>query len=447
MEGQARGTSGLEPIAIIGMGCRFAGEASSVEGFWDTLRLGRREHGRVPASRYQASAWEHPSHERKGAINHDSGFFLAEDPSYFDASFFSITSKEAAGMNPVQRILLEVAYEAFENGSGKIGLMPVALAAAYTSLFSSSGASASSVLIVGSISQTLRATIDCSLAAGMQVSVAVDGEIWVNEMSSKYTRMKERIIPIHRDLDTTEIPSVVLQRVAWPTAAGFGLSEELDLAALPQILIDRGCTVSSVRLSRMLREAPRQLQANFHRAVDLLGADALSHAQAYSSFPVSRIADAVAHARDSGTRVIVDLQAPGKVPIVPALPDPTPPPAKNTYILVGGLGTLGIALGNTLVHSGARHLVFLSRSVAVRETQQITLKEPKIEVRASISCAAMLCLFRRWVVIDSLKAAEVQNWVSREMGAELSSFEFIEAQPVRVLAEKIATMSSSVVVA
>lgn len=81
--------------------------------------------------------------------------------------------------------------------------MPVALAAAYTSLFSSSGASASSVLIVGSISQTLRATIDCSLAAGMQVSVAVDGEIWVNEMSSKYTRMKERIIPIHRDLDTT----------------------------------------------------------------------------------------------------------------------------------------------------------------------------------------------------------------------------------------------------
>lgn len=49
-------------------------------------------------------------------INHDSGFFLAEDPSRFDAPFFSITSKEAAGMDPVQRILLEVAYEAFENG-------------------------------------------------------------------------------------------------------------------------------------------------------------------------------------------------------------------------------------------------------------------------------------------------------------------------------------------
>jgi len=49
-------------------------------------------------------------------INHDSGFFLQEDPSRFDAPFFSITAKEAAGMDPAQRLLLEVAYETFENG-------------------------------------------------------------------------------------------------------------------------------------------------------------------------------------------------------------------------------------------------------------------------------------------------------------------------------------------
>ncbi|KAF9893167.1 hypothetical protein FE257_012580 [Aspergillus nanangensis] len=106
----------LEPIAVIGMGCRFSGEASSPESFWDMLLKGRSAHGKVPSSRYEASAWYHPSHERKGAINHDSGFFLAEDPSLFDAPFFSITAKEAAGMDPAQRLLLEVAYEAFENG-------------------------------------------------------------------------------------------------------------------------------------------------------------------------------------------------------------------------------------------------------------------------------------------------------------------------------------------
>ena len=41
---------------------------------------------------------------------------MEEDPARFDAPFFSITAKEAAGMDPAQRLLLEVAYEAFENG-------------------------------------------------------------------------------------------------------------------------------------------------------------------------------------------------------------------------------------------------------------------------------------------------------------------------------------------
>lgn len=50
-------------------------------------------------------------------INHDSGFFLKEDPACFDAPFFSITAKEAAGMDPAQRLLLEVAYETFENSA------------------------------------------------------------------------------------------------------------------------------------------------------------------------------------------------------------------------------------------------------------------------------------------------------------------------------------------
>ncbi|KAJ5490132.1 Acyl transferase/acyl hydrolase/lysophospholipase [Penicillium expansum] len=107
----------MEGIAVIGMGCRFSGGATSIENFWQMLCEGRTGHGTVPTSRYEASAWHHPSHERKGAINHDSGFFLQEDPSRFDAPFFSITAKEAAGMDPAQRLLLEVAYETFENRS------------------------------------------------------------------------------------------------------------------------------------------------------------------------------------------------------------------------------------------------------------------------------------------------------------------------------------------
>ncbi|KAJ5533539.1 Acyl transferase/acyl hydrolase/lysophospholipase [Penicillium frequentans] len=116
--------AGPEPIAVIGMGCRFSGDASSLEGFWNMIRQGRTGHCKVPSSRYEASGWHHPNHDRKGAINHDSGFFLKEDPSRFDAPFFSITAKEAAGMDPVQRLLLEVAYEAFEDGGVPMESLP-----------------------------------------------------------------------------------------------------------------------------------------------------------------------------------------------------------------------------------------------------------------------------------------------------------------------------------
>ncbi|KAJ5561983.1 hypothetical protein N7535_003554 [Penicillium sp. DV-2018c] len=125
-------TADMEGIAVIGMGCRFSGGATSVEDFWQMLCDGRTGHGKIPKSRYEASAWHHPSHERKGAINHDSGFFLQEDPSRFDAPFFSITAKEAEGMDPAQRLLLEVAYETFENGGIPIDTLPGSNTAVYS---------------------------------------------------------------------------------------------------------------------------------------------------------------------------------------------------------------------------------------------------------------------------------------------------------------------------
>ncbi|KAE8153646.1 hypothetical protein BDV25DRAFT_136765 [Aspergillus avenaceus] len=121
-----------EPIAITGMSCRFSGEASSVEDFWKMLRNGRTGHGQVPSSRFNGSAWRHPHHDRKGTINHDSGFFLNDGISRFDAPFFSITAKEAAGMDPLHRLLLEVAYETFENGGVPIDNLPSSKTAVYT---------------------------------------------------------------------------------------------------------------------------------------------------------------------------------------------------------------------------------------------------------------------------------------------------------------------------
>jgi acyl transferase domain-containing protein len=58
----------LDAIAVIGIGCRFSGGASSVEDFWQMLCEGRTGHGKIPSSRYEHSAWHHPSHDRKGAV-------------------------------------------------------------------------------------------------------------------------------------------------------------------------------------------------------------------------------------------------------------------------------------------------------------------------------------------------------------------------------------------
>ncbi|KAJ4413542.1 Type I Iterative PKS [Gnomoniopsis sp. IMI 355080] len=104
-----------EPIVIVGAACRFAGEATSLRGLYEMMRDSRTGHGQVPKERWDAEAWYHPDPDRKGAVATKAGFFLAQDVAHFDAPFFSVPPKEAAGMDPQKRLLLEVAYETFEN--------------------------------------------------------------------------------------------------------------------------------------------------------------------------------------------------------------------------------------------------------------------------------------------------------------------------------------------
>ena len=58
----------IEPIAIIGMACRFSGEASSVDNFWDMMSNAHTGHRRVPPDRFNADSWHHPEHDRRGAV-------------------------------------------------------------------------------------------------------------------------------------------------------------------------------------------------------------------------------------------------------------------------------------------------------------------------------------------------------------------------------------------
>jgi acyl transferase domain-containing protein len=69
----------------------------------------------IPKKRYNIDAYYHPDGERIGATNVRHGYFLSEDVEAFDSQFFNIRPSEVKSMDPQQRKLLEVSYEAFEN--------------------------------------------------------------------------------------------------------------------------------------------------------------------------------------------------------------------------------------------------------------------------------------------------------------------------------------------
>ncbi|MDG4766926.1 type I polyketide synthase [Solwaraspora sp. WMMD406] len=103
-----------EPIAVIGMACRFAGGVDSPEKFWDLLREGRDTIGDLPPGRWDWYATQGRDFTTAVAQVTKRGAFL-EDVTGFDAEFFGITPREAALMDPQQRMILELSWEALED--------------------------------------------------------------------------------------------------------------------------------------------------------------------------------------------------------------------------------------------------------------------------------------------------------------------------------------------
>ncbi|RAK85213.1 polyketide synthase [Aspergillus costaricaensis CBS 115574] len=116
-------TTPCEPIAIIGIGCRLPGQASSPSKLWDLLINNATGYGPVPPSRYNAAAYYHPDADRPGSINSTGGYFIQEDIHAFENVFFGINNLEATSMDPQQRKLLEVTYEALENAGAPLEMI------------------------------------------------------------------------------------------------------------------------------------------------------------------------------------------------------------------------------------------------------------------------------------------------------------------------------------
>ena len=121
-----------EPIAVVGMGCRFPGGVNTPAQYWRLLQDGARGIVRVPAERWNADAYYSADRSVPGTIcSREGGFLTSWQPDEFDAEFFGISPREAAGMDPQQRLLLEVAWEALENA----GITAPAIRGSQTAVF------------------------------------------------------------------------------------------------------------------------------------------------------------------------------------------------------------------------------------------------------------------------------------------------------------------------
>ncbi|MEB3233352.1 MAG: type I polyketide synthase, partial [Leptolyngbyaceae bacterium] len=103
-----------EPIAVIGLGCRFPGGADNPDRFWQLLHHGQDGVIEVPGDRWDIDKYYDPDPNAIGKMYTKSGGFLQHSIAEFDPQFFGISPREAKGMDPQQRLMLEVCWEALE---------------------------------------------------------------------------------------------------------------------------------------------------------------------------------------------------------------------------------------------------------------------------------------------------------------------------------------------
>lgn len=153
-----------EPIAIVGMACRFPGEAENIDAYWELLRDGGITVGEVPTTRWDWRRHYSSNADAPGRAYVKHGNFIRQDLRAFDAGFFGISNREAEVMDPQQRLLLEVAWETIEHAGSDLAALSAARTGVYIGAFTLDN-------LIGRMGGTSRFTTGAHTAVGSTATI------------------------------------------------------------------------------------------------------------------------------------------------------------------------------------------------------------------------------------------------------------------------------------
>ncbi|MGO9030770.1 type I polyketide synthase [Mycobacterium sp.] len=267
--GTAFPTDIAEPVAVVGIGCRFPGNVTGPESFWQLLIDGVDTITEVPPDRWDADAFYDPDPSASGRMTSKWGGFVP-DVDGFDADFFGITPREAVAMDPQHRMLLEVAWEALEHA----GIPPDSLSGTRTGVMM--GLTSWDYTI---INFERRADIDAYLSTGtphcaavgrisyllglrgpaVAVDTACSSSLVAIHLACQSLRLRESDMALAGGVGLTLSPFTAIALSKWSAQSPTGRCNSFDASA-DGCVRGEGCGVVVLkRLADALRDQDRVL--------------------------------------------------------------------------------------------------------------------------------------------------------------------------------------------
>ena len=230
-----------EPIAIIGMGCRFPGGANSPEAYWALIRDGLDAVSRIPDDRWDVEDLYDPDPYHPGTMSCRLAGCI-DDVAGFDAGFFGISPREAERMDPQQRLVLEVAVEALE----RAGRPFESLAGSQTGVFVAATAHDYADQLHGVLedvnAHSLTGTLDCIIAnrlsylfdlRGPSVSIdtACSSSLVAVHLACQSLRTRDSDLALAGGVNAILSPELSVSLAKWGLMAPDGRCKTFDASA------------------------------------------------------------------------------------------------------------------------------------------------------------------------------------------------------------------------